>query len=310
MTRILKPAAIVAILLPLIAVPLCAQEESPRSKSGETTEPSIPKVTVIEPGSEPRTELRYKFQPDADYKMIMEMSMSMAMELAGQKQPKTQIPTTRSIMTMHNKEVSSDGNLTYEFELTDTEILPGEGVNPLVVNLMKQQLDATKGMEGSATVTPRGLTLSADFKLPPNVTPQLRSMMDNMRQSIQQMSAPLPEEAVGVGAVWKIEMPIQMPQMKLTQVATYKLTKLEGDLAHFDVKITQTAPPQKMNPPGAPANIQVQLESMESSGSGKMQLNLTEVVPTSEMKIETKNTVSAAGQRVKTDLEMEMKIHQ
>ena len=292
--------------------PVFSQDNSVQEKPSRTegiAESEAPQVTVLEPGEEPRTKLRYKFQPDAGYDMVMEMSMTMVMELAGQKQPKSKVPATRTTMSMQNTEITSEGNLIYEFELTKSEVLAGEGDNPLLVQQMQAQLGASKGISGSATITPRGITLDAKIDVPANVTPQLRSTMNSLRQSMNQMSAPLPEEAVGLGAVWKIEMPIQMPQMKLHQTAIYKLVKIDGDVVSFDVTLTQTAPPQQMKLPGVPANIQVKLESMESTGSGNMQLNLSEIVPTSDMKMETKNAVSAGGQRVKSEVEMEVKIH-
>ena len=64
-------------------------------------------------------------------------------------------------------------------------------------------------------------------------------------------------------------------------------------------------------PPGAGhgQGAKVSLESFASSGTGVMEMKLTELVPTSSINIETANVVSDARQTVKTKVRCEMKIH-
>ena len=156
-----------------------------------------PTVKLLNPGAEPRTALRYKFQANRTDDMVMEMNMAMAIQIGAQKQPETQIPVTRTTMIIDSKDVSPEGDLHYEFELQQVEVLPKPGANPAVVDAMKQQMNSMQGLSGSATVTSRGFTKDVEIKIPPGVSPQIRQFMDNMKQSISQMSAPLPKEPVG-----------------------------------------------------------------------------------------------------------------
>ncbi|MHC4537188.1 MAG: hypothetical protein ACYS6K_24845, partial [Planctomycetota bacterium] len=177
----------------------CGKKESEDSDGGaETT------VKLLDAGAEPRTALRYKFQANQSEKIVMEMSMAMAMETGGQKQPETQVPVTQMTMTIDSKEVSAEGNLHYEFELEQVEVLPKPGINPAMVNAMKQKTSSMQGMRGSATVTSRGFTKDNEIKLPAGIDPQMKQSIDNMKQSMNQMSAPLPEEPVGIGARWQV----------------------------------------------------------------------------------------------------------
>lgn len=266
-------------------------------------------VKLLDPGAEPRTALRYKFEADRTEKMVLEMSMAMAMEMGDQKQPERQMPVTRMTMRIDSKEVSPEGDLRYEFELEQVEVLPEPGANPAMIKAMEEQLSTMQGLSGSATVTARGFTQNIEIKPPPGIDPQMRQFMDSMNQSLSQMSAPFPEEPVGRGARWQATMLLNTPAMKLTQIGTYSLSEIQGDKVKFDVAIEHSAPPQELEGPGAAPGVKVSLESLSSSGTATFELQMTSLVPTSNMNITTTNVVSADNQRFKTTVRMGMKIH-
>lgn len=273
---------------------------SPEADAGSKTT-----VKLLEPGAEPRTALRYKFQANRSEEMIMEMSMAMAVEMGDLKQPETSVPGTRMTMTIDGKDVSPEGDLHYEFELTQVEVLSTPSDNPMIVNMMKQQVNSMQGLSGSATVTSRGFAKEAEIKPPPGIDAQTKQFMDNMKQSMNQMSAPLPEEPVGRGARWEVTMPVETPAMKLTQIATYTLSEIQDDKVKFDVAIKQTAPPQDIAAPGA----KVSLESLDSSGTGTIEMQMTNLVPTSNVNLTTTNVVSANGKKIKNTMRIATKIH-
>jgi hypothetical protein len=266
-------------------------------------------VKLLDPGAEPRTALRYRFQANRTDKMIMEMSTAVAMEVGDQKQPDTQMPATRMTMTIDSREVSPEGDLHYAFELEQIEVLPDSGANPAVVQAMQAQVSKMLGLSGSATVTSRGFARDTEVKLPPGIDPQARQIMDNMKQSLNQMSAPLPEEPVGLGARWQVTVPLDTPMVKLTQIATYTLSEVQGDKVKLDVAIKQSAPPQEVETPGTAPGVTVSLESLDTSGTGTTELPMTNVVPTSNVNLTTTSVVLANNQRIKTTMRVEMKVH-
>ena len=239
----------------------------------------------------------------------METSMTMAMETGDMKQPETQVPITQMTTTINSREVSPEGNLHYEFEMEQVKVLPKPGDNPAMVNIMKQQMSGMQGTSGSATVTSRGFTKDSEIKLPPGIDPQMKQSIDNMKQSMNQMSAPLPEEPVGRGARWQVTMPVETPAMKLTQVATYTLSEIQGDKVKLEVTIEQSALPQEINAPDAAPGAKVLLESLKTSGKGTIELQMTNLVPTSNINMRTTNVVSANNQKITTTMQIEMKIH-
>jgi hypothetical protein len=302
--RLISLGLTVCMLLLIVGCGKTESEEPEDSDGGDSTT-----VKLLDAGAEPRTALRYKFQANRTEAIVMDMSMAMAMETGNQKQPETQVPVTRTTMIFDNKEVSPEGNLHYEFEIEQVEVLPTPGVNPMMVNAMKQQMSGMQGMNGSATVTSRGFTQDAEIKIPPGVNPQIRQSIDNMKQSMNQMSAPLPEEPVGRGARWQVTMPVETPAMKLKQVATYTLSEIQGDKVKLDVTIKQSAPPQEIATPGAAPGTKTSLESLKSSGEATIEIQMTKLVPTSNLNMTSTYVISVNNQKIKTTMQLGMKMH-
>ncbi len=130
-------------------------------------------VTLLESGAEPRTVLRYKFQANRTERMVMQTDMAMAVEIGALKRPEKQLPSTRLTMTIESKEVSPEGDLHYEFELEQTEVVPNPGDNPQKINAMKNRLNTMLGLRGSASVSSRGFCTVVNIYSPRGATPQL-----------------------------------------------------------------------------------------------------------------------------------------
>jgi hypothetical protein len=265
-------------------------------------------VKLLDPGAQPRTALRYKFQANRTEKMVIETSMAIAIEIEDQKMPEIQVPAARMTITIDSKEVSPEGDLHYEFKLEQFEVLPNPGADPASANAMKQQMSRIQGLSGSATITSRGFTKDVEIKPPHGIDPQIREPVDNIKQLINQMSAPLPEEPVGRDARWQVTMPMETPALKFTQIATYTLSEIQGDKVKFDITIKQSAPPQEIDTPGAAPGVKVSLESFKSSGKGTVELQMTNLVPTSNLNMTTTNVVSANNQKIKTTMRIGTKI--
>ena len=287
----------------------CDKSESVDSKGGVSANAKTDSsdlqttVTLLESGAEPRTVLRYKFQANRTERMVMQMDMAVTVEVQGLQRPETPLPSTRMTMAIDSKEVSPEGELHYEFTLEQTEVLPNPGNDPGAINAIKNQMDTMLGVRGSATVSSRGFSTDVKINIPRGVSPQVRQLLDDMTRSMSQISVPLPVEPIGRGARWQVTTPIETAAMKLTQIATYTLSEIQGDTVKFDVQIEQSAPPQESRPPGAPPGVTVMMESLSTSGSGTVELQMTDVVPTSSLNLTTTNVVSS-GQRVKTTMQI------
>ena len=88
---------------------------------------------------------------------------------------------------------------------------------------MKAAFVGIKGLTGTGTVSSRGFSKGVEFKAPAGSNPQARQLMDQMKEFVTQLVAPLPEEAVGPGARWEAKTPLKSQGMTMDQTATYEL---------------------------------------------------------------------------------------
>jgi hypothetical protein len=160
-------------------------------------------------------------------------------------------------------------------------------------------------MSGYSVITSRGFTKDADFKIGANADPQLVQLLDSMRQSLRQLSAPLPAEAVGKDARWQTTMKIQVNGMTMTQVATSHLVELSDDAAKVEVELKQSAGRQKIQRNG----MSVDLISLASTGSGDLTLDRTRVVPSpATVSLKSASDMEAMGQKMHVVLDMTLSV--
>jgi hypothetical protein len=290
-----------------------ASASAPKGKKSVDVTADEIVVKLVEAGAEPRKPLRYQFKAGRKDKLVMDMKMSMTLAMGGASQPETVLPISRTTMQINSVSVSPEGNLKYEFEVTDAVVTDKNGALPIVVSTMETELKKTVGMSGWAIVTPRGFTEDAEINVPEGASPQLHQMVDNLRQQIRQLSSPLPEEPVGIGAKWEVTMPLNTDALKLIQTASYELKTLEGTTGKLGIQVAQTAKPQQMNLPNMPPGTKTTLTSLKTKASGTANFDLTQPVPKSELSLATnmKMNVSAQGQSsdVTTDMKIDIKIH-
>lgn len=269
---------------------------------------SGPEINLIDAGAAPRNELRYQFQEGYSGRMAMDMNISIGMSMAGQQVPATAIPTVRMIMALRTTEVAADGSARFEFETSSVEMLDGSGGDPALAGAIETALGQAGGISGWYRLDTRGRTLEAGFNLADGIDPNLSQITDSIEQSMQQMSAPLPAEPVGVGAHWQVAGTLDAGVMTLSQTADYVLTARNGDDVQMDITMTQSAPRQAMAVPGMPPEVEAMIESLESTGTGTMSVNLRTLIPTSNIAMLMNMGLSIAmgpGQQMTMNMNME-----
>ena len=269
-----------------------------------------PEITVLDAGAEPRATMRAKVKAGQEQPMNMTMTIGMAMSMAGSQVPYIKMPPTEMQMRTKVTSVSSSGDFRYEFDLHGIDVRPLADTPPDLVTGLKSAMSGLVGMRGHSVVSDRGEVREADFQLPAGAPPQVQQQMQGMRQSIQQIAVPFPEEAVGVGARWEVVARIpELNGMSLSQTSTYEIVERAGDRLRLKTSILQRAEPQVMTPPGMPPGAIVRLESMSSSGTGEMTLDLQRLVPISAaMTLGSKIAmlIESGGQKQAMNMEMDM----
>jgi len=255
-----------------------------------------PLLTLVEAGAEPRRALRYAPKKKTEQRVNAVIEVEMESRLEGAPAPKSKMPTTEVSMTLTVKTSDKDG-FSYELELTDARIdsplmrkkkkkrFGSQGAN------MTKELDKVRGLKGLVTIDPRGFTKSSKFDFPKNVSSQVRSLVNGVRTQTEQLTPPMPEEAVGIGAKWTVEQRIGSQGVRIDQVSTFVIEKMTKDTIELAVTIEQKAGAQSMRDPRMPRNAR--LLGLTGTGSGRAEIRLDRPAPLkSATEIESTSDVS------------------
>ncbi len=310
--------------LPLVATALAALVRSARSGAsalaalatlmlGVAVLPAVahadkPEVTVLSKGSGKKRVLQLAPKKGLTQTVDMKIAMGMEMNMSGMAMPAMKMPTMTMAMQSEVTEIRGNGDIVYAFELTEAGITDDEGVMEDVKSGMLAEMNKMVGLKGTTVVTPDGHTVEADFVMPEGAEPE---MSDQLKKTVDYSGVPLPTEAVGKGAKWQVAQDVAEQGMKLSQVTTYELTELSGDIATLTITIDQKADPQSLKPEGLPPGGTAELVSFDSKGTGTSVLDLSKLLPTdstvaidmaSEMKMQ------ADGQTMNVGMNMDMKM--
>jgi hypothetical protein len=235
-------------------------------------------VTLLDPGSEPRAALRLHPTAGDKQTMAMTMKMAMSMTMAGNQVPAMNVPAMQITMDVTVKDISADGDITYNTVFTDATVAADTNTAPAMAAAMKTTLAGLTGMTGTGTMTDHGIIKDMEMTVPPDASPQLSQMMEQMKGSMRSSSSPLPQEPVGAGAKWEYKSQVKSQGMTIDQTTTSELVSADGDHLTLRTTIAQNAANQQIESPSMPG-MKVDLTKMTGTGGGDATFDLGHIMP-------------------------------
>ncbi len=262
--------------------------------------PAQTTIALVDAGASPREALRYRFQSGFSEQATLDLNVDMAMSMAGATLPLGSVPPIQMQMQLRTSEMSPDGSARIQFELLSAEAA-GEDAQAAQVN---QALASTKGLSGWYRIDPRGqVTESHVNALEGNNA--AGAVLQDLEQSMQQMAAPFPQEAVGAGARWRVTQNVTSNNMRMTQTAEYTLRERSGNRVVLDVKMIEAALDAAGGlPPGA------KLDSVKMQGGGSTTIQLDRLVPTGRIDADLDLALSITAQGQTQNMGMNLKMRQ
>jgi hypothetical protein len=207
---------------PTLAVPATAPKTKPPLP--HLAQPIAPKakVELLSLGSQPRQLLRYQPAVNAKELATLTMNMDMKMSMSGKSFP-TQLPATTMKLETTVTQVAPNGDIHYTFRYIDADVTPTANTPPALVRELRSQLKQLVGISGNYVIDNRGQVKSGSLKVPPNIEKSTKQLLEQLSQSLEQLSSPLPEAAIGAGAKWRVIQPLDLSGMNLTQTETFEL---------------------------------------------------------------------------------------
>jgi Family of unknown function (DUF6263) len=285
-----------------------------QDKSRPYTPSTSPQVQLLNLGTEPRQQLRLKPILDISKTTTMIVKMEMGVSTADKSFNVNKVPTM--ILTIDTKatKIDKNGDIHYDFSYTNADIVSDTpNLSTAVLDAMRSAVKKMVGLKGSFIMDSRGAHKGGDFILPQGADDNLKQIVQNMSKSLQQLASPLPAEAVGKGAKWRISFPSNASGMNVNQMATYELISLQDGVATLKTTVEQQANPQNLTSPQIPAGSTVSLKSFASQGQGEVIMRLDQLMPVRSVvsiNSNTEMTVKIAGNpeelTMRTKMLMEM----
>ncbi len=285
------------------------------NNSTATSPVTPPTVELLDPGTGPKQELRFRPTANAKQTLTMTLNMDVVNSMAGQPAPTFKIPASVMTMDVLVTQVDANGDIHSEFSYTDADVGTDPSVPPELIDAMRSAIKQLVGLKGSFVTDNRGQVKSGRFALPEGSDPITKQLLEQMSNSLEQFSAPVPAEAIGKGAKWRVSSSLNVGGINLSQSAIYELVDLQNNVATLNVSMEQQAKSQTLTLPGLPTGATFTLKSLTSQGQGQMTMPLNAAGPIrSNMSMRSKSEMNikepSSGQEmpVETNISMQMTI--
>lgn len=237
----------------------------------------VPEVTVLEPGAEPRVELRLEIPDGLSEVMVATQGQSIVQVFDGESGPDLGATVTEITTDLTAEEV--DDLLEIASIVSDAVVV--DAPDAQARTLTEAGLASVVGVETITVLDERGRALDIEVLNLDALDPALAAEIEQTGTS-DQLQVPLPEEAVGVGATWEVVQQIPAAGLELEQVLVYELVAV--DLPIIELKVTGT----QSVPAGAVLEAQgteATVVSWQLDIDGTMTQDLSTMVPTSSVDV-------------------------
>ncbi|MBF2026664.1 MAG: hypothetical protein IGS48_07845 [Oscillatoriales cyanobacterium C42_A2020_001] len=280
----------------------------PNPAQSSPVTPAI-KVKLLSPGTGDRQVLRFKPAVGTKQLSLMSFDQTVLLKLAGQSLPSVALPLVTTSIEVVVTKVDANGDIHYQFRYPEVDVAAKPGVQPTVVEVMRSQLKSLQEIRGSFVMSDRGYIKTARFDLPEKLEPSTRQMLEQMSQSVNQLSFPLPEEPVAIGAKWQASNSPTLNGITLTQTSTYELIDLKNGVATLNLQVEQQASQQRITTPAPVLNLQMQLKSLTSQAKGQSVLDLNKpFVQSATLSMESASEMGVTNPKTSQEIDMSMQM--
>ncbi|MGP1347831.1 MAG: hypothetical protein ACTS3F_14335 [Phycisphaerales bacterium] len=244
------------------------------------------RIVLVDPGVSPREPLRRAFEAGAVRSFSLEVVGESHQKFNGVDFPVRRMPGT--VMTLRSEVLSvrEDGSASVRFVIADAQVRDGAagadggdgggeggggGERSAEAAVARADMAALKGAELTYRVSARGVLSDPGviLKGEQELSRSARLQLDQFQRTLEQIVVPLPEEAVGIGARWRVSTPIDLGAIRANRSVEYTLVdRLEGGRMELGFAITVSAPEQELEETNIPAGTELELLSLAGTGEG------------------------------------------
>jgi len=264
-------------------------------KGGAPAPISPPDLDLVSAGNEPRRVLRYKAPKDT--RTTHEVSIAVELTAGEMGGP---MPTMVLTMSYVVSAVMPNGQMVLDAKIENVKALDVAG-GKVPAQAVSGQLEQLKGLAINAVLSPNGRITGSTLKPGDKpLAPELEQQAKSLVASFESTMMALPDEPVGVGAVWRNSRTIEQNGLKLKAINSVTLEKVEGDVIEYAIDTAMHGDDQSV----VQGDIKVTVEDIVGNGGGKGNVDLGKLRIWSELAAEFRSSMTASGDTSPTKMEM------
>lgn len=162
-------------------------------------------------------------------------------------------------------------------------------------------LEQLKGIVLTTTMTGNGRMYGTKVDTTAKQVPDsAKTQVAALSTSLDQMAMPLPDEPIGVGAVWRNSKPLEQNGMKMTVVNSVEVTALTSEKLSYSLDTQVHGDDQTLTQ----GDLSVEIKDITGTGTGKGTINLQTLAVSSELATELRSAMQAIGEGSATPMTM------
>jgi hypothetical protein len=280
-----------------------AATSTPAPTDATTQAADTSAVTLITAGEEPRTELRYDLTDGQPVSATIRQTQELTQIIEGQRGPQVSLTSLFDLVG----DVRTDGDVfTMRVSLENGRV--ADDTDPDLAEAMSESMSTLEGMTFVNTFDARGQIIDSGIENADAY--EGNPMMSIIDQS--SLSAPLPEEPVGVGARWSSTQKLDSQGVEVTQITETELLSIDGSEAELKVTTTQDVPPGPVTMQTGQGEAEVDIRVWDVTGEGRSLVDLTMPIPMSEARTsghqEMTTTLDGQTSTLEQDITVDMKL--
>lgn len=240
----------------------------------------VPQLKLINAGTGNKQKLRFTPKVGAKQTINVSLDKKTLMSIGEFKMPKAELPTYMLTLDSTVTKVDSNGDIHYDIAYSDVKIRGDAQTRPELIRVISKQIGQLENFKGSAVINNQGIAKKVNYIIPETVDVNIKFLVEQLSNSLQQLSSPVPKEAVGTGAKWQVTSDTSINGINLKQTTTYELVNINNGVATMNVNLQQQEQStQVIDYPGLPLDGILTLQSFRSNAKGKAIIDLDRVMP-------------------------------
>lgn len=149
------------------------------------------------------------------------------------------VPSSIVNLTIEVDDVGDDDSVTLTSEVTGVRTYSPDNFDAAVIAEYEPRAETMIGTSSTWTVDASGSVGEIETSFPDDIDPTLSEGLQLGDRASDQMSVPLPDEPVGIGARWRTTQTTDLNGVKATLTTEYELIEVDGDLFHLVSTLSQ-----------------------------------------------------------------------